>query len=308
MSNIPAGWYDDGQGGQRWWDGTQWTAHTQPGPAAPAAPAAPESPARPTAPQSPSADMPTQIAPNRAADHGSPQQSPYGAAPSQPAYGGGAEPAQPSQSPYGAPVQPAQQPFGAPAQPAQQPYGAQAGGGYGAPQHGAPPASGGGNKKLLLLIGGGVGALVLGIIVLVLLFSVLGGGGPKGVAEDYLEASADGDVEKVCELSSASNQRSLFDESGADSCGDVEDAFNEDAPEGQSIDEFYEDIEVDYEVGEAKEDGDKATVDYTFTMKYTGDEEGAAAFINQDDVKGELTLVKEDGDWKVDGDTGGMIN
>lgn len=301
MSNIPAGWYDDGQGGQRWWDGTQWTEHTQPGPSAPAAP---ESPARPAAPQAPGADLPTQIAPNRAADFGggSAQQSPYGGTPSQPAYGGGAQPAQPAQSPYGTP---AQQPYGAPGQ---QPYGAPAAGGYGAQQYGAPPASGGGNKKLLLLIGGGVGALVLAIIVLVVLLSVLGGGGPKGVAEDYLEASADGDIQKVCDLSSESNQKAIFDESGVDSCGDVEDALNEDAPEGQSIDDFYEDIEVDYEVGEAKEDGDKATVDYTFSMEYTGDEEGAAEFINQDDVKGELTLVKEDGDWKVDEDTGGMLN
>jgi len=31
MSQVPAGWYDDGQGGQRYWDGTQWTEHTAPG-------------------------------------------------------------------------------------------------------------------------------------------------------------------------------------------------------------------------------------------------------------------------------------
>ncbi|MDN5743893.1 MAG: DUF2510 domain-containing protein [Nocardioidaceae bacterium] len=29
---APPGWYPDGQGGQRWWDGTQWTEHTQPPP------------------------------------------------------------------------------------------------------------------------------------------------------------------------------------------------------------------------------------------------------------------------------------
>lgn len=27
---TPPGWYPDGQGGQRWWDGTQWTEHTMP--------------------------------------------------------------------------------------------------------------------------------------------------------------------------------------------------------------------------------------------------------------------------------------
>ncbi len=25
--SIPAGWYDDGSGAQRWWDGTGWTEH-----------------------------------------------------------------------------------------------------------------------------------------------------------------------------------------------------------------------------------------------------------------------------------------
>ena len=28
--NVPAGWYPDGQGSQRWWDGTQWTEHAHP--------------------------------------------------------------------------------------------------------------------------------------------------------------------------------------------------------------------------------------------------------------------------------------
>lgn len=29
MTTTPAGWYDDGRGAQRWWDGTQWTDHVQ---------------------------------------------------------------------------------------------------------------------------------------------------------------------------------------------------------------------------------------------------------------------------------------
>jgi Protein of unknown function (DUF2510) len=36
-TNTPAGWYDDGRGALRYWDGTQWTEHT-----APLAPAAPQ--------------------------------------------------------------------------------------------------------------------------------------------------------------------------------------------------------------------------------------------------------------------------
>lgn len=29
MTNAQAGWYDDGSGKQRYWDGEQWTDHTQ---------------------------------------------------------------------------------------------------------------------------------------------------------------------------------------------------------------------------------------------------------------------------------------
>ena len=29
MSTTPPGWYDDGRGALRWWDGTQWTEHVQ---------------------------------------------------------------------------------------------------------------------------------------------------------------------------------------------------------------------------------------------------------------------------------------
>lgn len=35
MTNTQAGWYDDGSGTMRWWDGTAWTEQVQP-PAAPA--------------------------------------------------------------------------------------------------------------------------------------------------------------------------------------------------------------------------------------------------------------------------------
>ena len=44
MSTTPPGWYPDAHGTTRWWDGSQWTEHTQPAPGQPASPAAPESP------------------------------------------------------------------------------------------------------------------------------------------------------------------------------------------------------------------------------------------------------------------------
>lgn len=35
MTTTPPGWYDDGSGRRRWWDGVQWTDHFEPTPAAP---------------------------------------------------------------------------------------------------------------------------------------------------------------------------------------------------------------------------------------------------------------------------------
>ncbi|MEU5473297.1 phospholipid scramblase-related protein [Streptomyces lydicus] len=86
-ANIPAGWYADPQGTPhqlRWWDGSQWTAHTHPGQqqaahvaggAADRGAAAPEQAqaARPAAQQPAQQPMPQQFAPQQPA----PAQAPY---------------------------------------------------------------------------------------------------------------------------------------------------------------------------------------------------------------------------------------
>ncbi|MGN7965467.1 DUF2510 domain-containing protein [Microbacterium sp. 22179] len=121
--STPAGWYDDGSGQKRWWDGSGWTAHVaasaapaivSPEPApfvppytpplAPPVPTAPpgaspiaapqylSAPANPSAPQSPSAAAYPQY-PSAPQYSPAPQFSPYPSAPGMPApYGGYALP------------------------------------------------------------------------------------------------------------------------------------------------------------------------------------------------------------------------
>ncbi|WP_228528726.1 DUF2510 domain-containing protein [Microbacterium sp. UFMG61] len=62
---TPAGWYDDGSGRQRWWDGEQWTEHVAPVVETPATEApTPASPAPETpASESPATDAPATAAP-----------------------------------------------------------------------------------------------------------------------------------------------------------------------------------------------------------------------------------------------------
>lgn len=148
--SIPAGWYDDGHGAQRWWDGQTWTEHVRPVDAA--TPAEPEAPAEPAAPVEPEA--PTEV---------------Y-------------EPAAPTQA-Y-PPVTPEYPPT-APTQ-AYPPY-ATAAPASTAPAPGAqayPPAAPTGSSKkwVLWLVGGLVALMILGgalfFVVTSLLGSVLNSGSP----------------------------------------------------------------------------------------------------------------------------------
>ncbi|MFK3678643.1 DUF2510 domain-containing protein [Microbacterium sp. NPDC090218] len=63
MTTTPAGWYDDGSGRQRWWDGQQWTEHFAPEAAAPAEPETPAVPEIPAAAETPAAETPAYESP-----------------------------------------------------------------------------------------------------------------------------------------------------------------------------------------------------------------------------------------------------
>jgi hypothetical protein len=57
MSTTPPGWYDDGHGALRWWDGAQWTEHVHVPDAAPVKPAGPWSSGQGPAPEKPKSKL-----------------------------------------------------------------------------------------------------------------------------------------------------------------------------------------------------------------------------------------------------------
>lgn len=114
--SVPAGWYDDGSGRQRWWDGEKWTEHFAPQSEAAAQPAdAPEAAASSAAQEVPAADAAAATADNATADATPAADAAPGYVPpaqSAPEYAGpgyaapGAYPGAPAQQPYGAATYP----------------------------------------------------------------------------------------------------------------------------------------------------------------------------------------------------------
>ncbi len=95
-----------------------------------------------------------------------------------------------------------------------------------------------------------------------------GSGSPEDAVSSFFSAADDGDGARACELMTEDSVNAL--ELSGSSCADVMSEDSGDLPD-------------DFEVGDASEDGDSATV------KVTGD---------GDEI--EVPLKKEDDEWKID--------
>lgn len=205
MSQTPAGWYVDAQGTTRWWDGYQWTEHTQP--SAPTPAPTPQGMPGGAGAQSPEQQGGEQQGGERQSEvEPDPDRTRIRETPrAQSQYGGGSAASwQPPerQSPPGQPQSP---PWG-PAQSQSSPWGGGAAGAVPPPPPGGPIGSGGqwggpgapgsqyagwgaqpgatksGGVRPWMLIVAGIAVLV--VILVVVLVVVLGGGGSSNNAAD----------------------------------------------------------------------------------------------------------------------------
>lgn len=291
MATTPPGWYDDGHGAMRWWDGAQWTEHV-------AAPD-PETDDRAEAPTE--ADI---VAANEAAEAEQAQAAeldpavalgvgiPSAAAtPEFPQYSG--EPPYPADQPAGVSPAPGAYPAGYP-------------GTDGAP--GAFTAATEPRKSKLWILWVVLGVVLLGIviaaaIVIPLLFLSLtggngsqGGAGPQGADQEAAVAAVelydDAWQNADCE---AYEQSTTEDFRAASQLEDCE-AFTSTATEFSASVQDYVVSVTDIET-----DGDAIIVSTTETYNALFDEDGAPLDEPApDEVDYEYTVIQVDGDWVID--------
>jgi len=103
------------------------------------------------------------------------------------------------------------------------------------------------------------------------------GAGPEEVVTAFYQATAESDVDTVCALITEETAQQAAEQEDEDTC--------EASAEKGLTDEETTSIAESVEVGEATIDGDTATV--TVSSEEAGGE-------------GEINLVQEDGEWKID--------
>ena len=282
MTTTPPGWYDDGHGALRWWDGTQWTEHV-------AQPDAESSPA-PTEAEIVAAQLGFDQQPVGASESSAAQVE-AGAVPGSYGQPEGAQPAYPSAQQY-PPAAPGYPQGAYPSAP-----GAPGGGGFTAATE---P-----RKSKLWIVWVVLGVVLLGVViaaavVIPLLFlsatssSTQAGGAQSdderaavATVELYDEAWQDGD----CETFTASTSETFRTESGFTDCV----TFEEDS---DRFDENFEDYEVTITDVETQGDEIAVTTNETFTALV--DANGDPAEPSPGSTVYYYTLVEADGAWVID--------
>ena len=266
-SSTPPGWYDDGSGAQRWWDGAGWADRTQ----APARSSSPSFSAQygdryghPLTPPEPVvvAAAPVASVPPVPSVRLQPDPEP--------------EPEESAQAE-------------GPAYP------------VGSTGHGDGPQVRRG--RLLPLLAAAAVVLLVGVAAAVLL---LRGGGALDTAEDYVQAQVGLDYERVCELTAADAQQVAFETSDVASCRDLarEASGFLDEQLDTYYDDVDIEVEVDLvsEDDEAAEVGYTVTSDYTGDDP-DGYRDAFDTEVLRETASGTLLLVVEDGDWRVSSDS-----
>lgn len=311
MTTTPPGWYDDGHGALRWWDGAQWTEHVaQPDPEPSVAPteaeivaaqlgvegqaAEPVATAADTAPSGPAEPAASAIDPGVAAYLA--QQNSGAAAPQQPAaetapYGAG--------TPYGA----APQYYAA--DPAAAPYAQQ----YSAnPAYPQPSYPGGAftaatepRKSKLWIIWVVLGVVLLGIVIAVavlvplLILNVSSG---QGVQSDDKEAAA-----ATVRMYDDAWQNADCDAYFASTSEDFRDALDmEDCTTFQDQARLFAENTDDYTITIEQIDANGDEIAVTTTETYTTNvDENGEPIDPEDRTEGwRYSLIEVDGAWVID--------
>ncbi|WP_232678487.1 DUF2510 domain-containing protein [Nocardioides sp. R-C-SC26] len=269
MSSTPPGWYPDGQGQQRWWDGTRWTEHVAPlaaestptvEPASDSGRESVEETGVAPADSMPPSDRPTPSVPPVPGVHDAPTMvagvtGPPGAPPTSAAPTAAVPGAAPATPPGYPPV------------------------GYATAGSSYPPTPQRRSPRGLVIgaVGGGVVLLVVAIVLVLALGR--GGSGPERAAEQYFERVQDNDCRALTMMSED------FSALSGASLEECEDAGGEEYIGSEGVED------CDFVATKVEEDGDEAEVDYEVTDCDDAD----------DNETGTIELILVDDEWLVDG-------